>query len=228
VLDVSGALDLLKGCGFEVHADQPDSQDAGTFAYFLDDAKLTYVEAGLLQLQLALQAAQEAQQQQQQQQVQPAQAPPAAPAPPAAASRSPAAIASTPGDAAAGAAAVAAAPQVIARDTLVLLPAAPDADVPEWFFERTAAEVKREFMSLLRARQTKEVIASKAWKDLKLGEGSGSRRPTVITLRVRFPEVGEQHPPSEEFRQQQGDASSFVPCHDLLQGKFLVQWQTCC
>lgn len=192
VLDVSGALDFLKACGFEVHADEPDSQDAGTFAYFLDDAKLSQVEAGLLQLQLALQAAQEAQQQQPGQQ----QTPPAAPraGQPARPTSSPAAAG--PAVAASAAAATgtmpapaAAAPQTVSRNTLVLLPAAPDTDVPEWFFERTAAEVKSEFMALLRTRQTKEVFASKAWKDLKLGTSGSSRQPSVITLRVRFPEV---------------------------------------
>jgi hypothetical protein len=124
------------------------------------------------------------------------------------------------------AAAVAAAPQVVARNTLVLLPAAPDTDVPEWFFERTAAEVKREFMSLLRARQTKEVIASKAWKDLKLGPGSGGRQPSVVTVRVRFPEVGVQHPLRNQVASM-GNLSSFVPLHDLPQGMVLVQWRIC-
>lgn len=80
---------------------------------------------------------------------------------------------------------------MVARNTLVLLPAAPDTDVPAWFFERTAAEVKAEFMSLLRSRQTKEVFASKAWKELKLGATSSSgRQPATIMLRIRFPEVG--------------------------------------
>jgi hypothetical protein len=199
ILAVSGALELLKACGFEVHE---DSQDGGTFAYFLDDSKLSYVEAGLLQLQLVLSEMRPAQQQiQGQQQPQPSQAAVAA------------AATSSSGVSSAGAAAAAAASQPpaaaqtvasaptpappvmqppVARNTLVLLPAAPDADVPDWFFQRTAAEVKAEFTALLRRRQAQQVVASKAWKDLKLGAGgssAGSKQPAVITLRVRFPEV---------------------------------------
>ena len=190
VLAVSGALDLLKACGFEMHE---DSQDGGTFAYFLDDTKLAYVEAGLLQLQLVL--SETRQSQQQQQQSEPVQAPAAAAA--TSSGGSSAGAASQPQAAAqAVASAPTPAPQAVqppvARNTLVLLPAAPDADVPDWFFQRTAAEVKAEFTALLRRRQAQQVVASKAWKDLKLGAGSssaGSKQPAVITLRVRFPEV---------------------------------------
>lgn len=194
ILAVNGALELLKACGFEVHADAPGSADAGTFAYFLDDAKLSYVEAGLLQLQIALQAAREAQQDhnqgQTQQPQQPSQAAPTAVASSSSHSSVAAAPAFTPPSQAAAAAAVQ--PPVV-RNTLVLLPAAPDANVPDFFFERTAAEVKAEFMALLRQRQTQQVVASKAWKDLKLGaSSSSSKQPTVITLRVRFPEVSRQ------------------------------------
>jgi hypothetical protein len=204
VLDVSGALDFLKACGFEVHADAADSPEPGTWAYFLDDARLSHVESGLSQLQLAMQAAH---QQHTDTQPQPPQG--VAAAEPG--SYRPVAgpvTAKSPPAAPAAAAAGAQAPQV-ARNTLVLLPAAPDADVPEWFFERTAAEVKAEFMSLLRQRQAKQVVASKAWKDLKLGASSNSsRQPTAITLRVRFPEVchtqlpivASEHPLAAGFR----------------------------
>jgi hypothetical protein len=198
VLDVSGALDFLKACGFEVLTDEqgPGSQEeaGATHAYFLDDAKLSHVEAGLLQLQLALQTAQQAQQPQQQPQqpqAQPAAAASVGSSSGTAAQRASAAAAAPAAAATAAAAQQAAPPQVVARNTLVLLPAVPDTDVPEFFFERTAAEVKAEFMSLLRSRQTKEVFASKAWKDLKLGDSSSSgRQPAAVTLRVRFPEVG--------------------------------------
>lgn len=198
ILAVSGALDLLKACGFEVHE---DSQDGGTFAYFLDDSKLSYVEAGLLQLQLVLSETRQSQQQQQQtqQQPQPAQAAAAAGASSSAVSiagTAAAAASQPPAAAQAVASAPTPAPQAVqppvARNTLVLLPAAPDADVPDWFFQRTAAEVKADFTALLRRRQAQQVVASKAWKDLKLGAGgssAGSKQPAVITLRVRFPEV---------------------------------------
>lgn len=203
ILAVSGALELLKACGFEVLTDAPGSQEAGaTYAYFLDDAKLSYVEAGLLQLQVVLQAAREAQQQHdsqgapQQQQPQPSQAAAAPPATGSSGHSSSVAAAPAsqpPPQAAAAAAAATTAVQQppVARDTLVLLPAAPDANVPDFFFERTAAEVKAEFMALLRQRQQQQVVASKAWRDLQRGAtgSSSSKQPAVITLRVRFPEV---------------------------------------
>jgi hypothetical protein len=197
VLDVSGALDFLKACGFEVHADAADSLQPGTWAYFLDDAQLSHVESGLSQLQLAMQSAQQQHSQQQQTDRQPlgqAQAQPTAQGVAAAGPGSSGlvAMAETTQTAATPAAAAGAQVPLVPRNTLVLLPAAPDADVPEWFFERTAAEVKSEFMSLLRQRQANQVVASKAWKDLKLGgssSSSSSKQPRVITLRVRFPEV---------------------------------------
>jgi hypothetical protein len=202
VLDVPGALDFLAACGFEVHTEQQRGDtEAESCAYFLDDAKLSYVEAGIIQLQTAMSAAAAPNNQQQQHTQQSAGA-----AVPSAASGAAGAVATSPpgvgfsgtaaagggaaGTAAAAAGAAATVAPAVDRKTLVLLPAAPDTEVPEWFFQRTAAEVKAEFMSLLRQRQTREVLASKAWKDLRMGaSNSSSSRSSVITLRVRFPEV---------------------------------------
>lgn len=197
---MSGALDFLKACGFEVHGDlttassgSSSSSQAESFAYFIDDAKLSYVESGLSQLQLALQSAQGGGAEQQHVQQQPSPPVVRQQAATQSANSNAAATSSSTQTAIAQPAPPAAAVAPAARNTLVLLPAAPDIDVPEWFFERTAAEVKAEFMSLLRQRQSKQVFASKAWKDLQQAGGSsssgGSKQPSVITLRVRFPEV---------------------------------------
>jgi len=204
VLDVPGALEFLKACGFEVHADEPGTQ-GDTYAYFLDDTRLSYVDCGLTQLQLAMQPLhndRQATQQQQAGQHQQQQAGAVSLSPQSAACdsmtavqdrkhASSAATGVTATTTTTAAAIAAAALPAVSRNTLVLLPAAPDVDVPEWFFERTAAEVKAEFTSLLRQRQTRQSFASKAWKDLQLGSSSSSssRNPSVVTLRVRFPEV---------------------------------------
>ncbi|KAJ9534494.1 hypothetical protein QJQ45_022152 [Haematococcus lacustris] len=83
------------------------------------------------------------------------------------------------------------------RATKVVLPVAPDmAPPPDWFFERTGAEVKSEWNSLAQRRTAGEVLTTRAWRERAAAAaatstaapgsaGSGSR---VATLRVRFPE----------------------------------------
>lgn len=198
VLDVSGALNFLKACGFEVHADEANNPAADQYAYFLDDAKLRYVESGLSQLLLALQTTQQQAPAPHQQHLDTAAATSSGQLDTPAARPLGHNVDSSPHGVPAGAAVPApgstgiscVAPAAAARNTLVLLPAAPDTEVPAWFFERTAADVKAEFMALLRRRQASEVIASKAWKDLqRTGASSTAKQARVVTLRVRFPEV---------------------------------------
>lgn len=69
----------------------------------------------------------------------------------------------------------------------MLLPAAPDTEVPDWFFERTGAELKAEYMAAVQRRKTGEVLASRAWKEAQLGKQAGPA-PTTACVRVRFPE----------------------------------------
>jgi hypothetical protein len=110
---------------------------------FLDDKDLSLVEEGLLQLQQAALAQQAAHQQTSSQQ-QLTSTPPATATPTAAA-----------GAAVASLAAAAGVPGVsVPRETQVLLPAAPDTEVPDWFFERTGAELKAEYTAMVRRRQT--------------------------------------------------------------------------
>lgn len=196
VVQVAGALELLAAVGFEVHAAaQPgsssskspaaaaaDDEDDG-FAVFLDDSCLDGVQEGLKQLQRALPAALAAQQQYESRH-QPAVQPP----PPVAASQAGSAAA-TPSPAAAAPAAASPAALSVPRETQVLLPAVPDTEVPDWFFERTGAEVKAEYLAKMRQRQAGETFASKSWRDAQLGRGKGQTAPTAATVRVRFPEV---------------------------------------
>ncbi|KAL6761259.1 hypothetical protein V8C86DRAFT_2538967 [Haematococcus lacustris] len=83
------------------------------------------------------------------------------------------------------------------RATKVVLPVAPDmAPPPDWFFERTGAEVKSEWNSLAQRRTAGEVLTTRAWRERAAAAaatstaapglaGSGGR---VATVRVRFPE----------------------------------------
>ncbi|GFR51063.1 hypothetical protein Agub_g13387 [Astrephomene gubernaculifera] len=106
---------------------------------------------------------------------------------------------------AAAAAGVAAVPEV-ERCTQVLLPATPDTEVPEWFFERTAAELKSQWAALQRRRQQQQTLATRAMRERREQEGGrqqqqegregqgeeeegGGRVPAgVARVRVRFPE----------------------------------------
>jgi hypothetical protein len=159
VVDVAGALDFLAAVGFQVHAAEASpaaasssstaaaaaAGDDGGFAVFLDDKDLSLVEEGLLQLQQAALAQQTAHQHPSSQQQQAASTPPETATPTAAAG---AAVACS-------AAAAAGVPGVsVPRETQVLLPAAPDTQVPDWFFERTGAELKVEYTAMVRRRQT--------------------------------------------------------------------------
>lgn len=200
IVKVSGALEFLAAVGFQIHAADPGAaagSDDDGFAVFIDDHQLGLVHEGLRQLQGAFPAAQSAQDQYLQQ---------SAPVVSASALKQMPAVTHTPTPAAqlpdgveinalARVAAsstpltiVPAAPRRIPRDTLVLLPAAPDTTVPDWFFERTGAELKADYMAMLKVRQAGQVIASKAWQEAQSGRQSGPK-PTVAVVRVRFPEV---------------------------------------
>jgi UBX domain-containing protein 6 len=192
VVEVAGGLDFLAACGFEVHAACDSSHTGGDadegFAVFLDDSQLSLVHAGLQELQrvlAAVTAAAPLQQQQQQQQQQSKQ-------------QQQQQQQRTPCQSAAAAASSTSSPQpvpaggspTVTRDTQVLLPAAPDTNVPDWFFERTPADVKAEYAAMVRRRAAGEVVASKAWKDAQLGKGiAGKHQLKESSVRVRFPEV---------------------------------------
>lgn len=202
VVQVPGALQFLAAAGFQIHNAGPSDaaaqentagEDDG-FAVFLDDSMLGLVQEALTQIQRVLPAVQTAEQQSNSQLglMSTATASTSSlPAPATANSaRNPVAqqVNSSASVSAAAIPPTAAAVPPVTRDTQVLLPAAPDVEVPDWFFERTGAELKAEYMSMLRQRQTNEVISSRSWKEAQLGKKAGAK-PTVATVRVRFPEV---------------------------------------
>lgn len=192
----------------------PAAANTDGVAVFTTDRQLELVQAGLQQLQQLLSAAQVAQhqlnqqrqlqaQQQQQQQQQAAATPDSRQAcddpvhSPAEAIRKPIQQPGAAADAERRSAPAITAVQLtlpgpavvtIPRETKVLLPAAADTTVPDWFFERTGGELKAEYMAKWQTRQTSEVFASKSWKDAQLGRKPGPK-PTEANIRIRFPEV---------------------------------------
>eukprot|EP00878_Enallax_costatus_P018439 GHUV01019411.1.p1 GENE.GHUV01019411.1~~GHUV01019411.1.p1 ORF type:complete len:522 (+),score=195.27 GHUV01019411.1:131-1696(+) len=199
IVNVPGALEFLAAVGFQIHtadigaAAAASNDEHDGFAVFIDDQHLGQVHEGIRQLQRALPVAQAAQEQHLQQSAAVVAA--AAPnpsqhtsavtnsSPPAAEQAS---TASAPHTTSAAPANSPAAPR-IPRETQVLLPAAPDTTVPDWFFERTGAELKADYMAMLKARQTGQVFARKSWKEAQLGRQSGPK-PVVAVIRTRFPE----------------------------------------
>jgi len=78
--------------------------------------------------------------------------------------------------------------QPVERNTQVVLPAAPDTEVPDWFFQRTGAEVKAEWQALAKRRADGEVLTTRAWRDRAAASSGSAQAPATATLRIRFPE----------------------------------------
>lgn len=72
------------------------------------------------------------------------------------------------------------------RNTQVVLPVTPDTEVPDWFFERTGADVKAEYFAVVKKREAGETLTTRAYKERKAGESAVSQ--STATIRVRFPE----------------------------------------
>eukprot|EP00892_Ulva_mutabilis_P011389 jgi/Ulvmu1/8622/UM046_0022.1 len=72
------------------------------------------------------------------------------------------------------------------RNTMVLLPTALGSDVPEWFFDRTGADLKAEFQRTRAARELRETLMTRAHRE-KLTQ-AGRKQHKFATIRVRFPE----------------------------------------
>lgn len=185
VVTVPGALSLLAAAGFTVH-EAAAAQDEG-FAAFLDDSALPAAHEALRLLRavqpsltavLQQEAASSCQAGASTLQAAPtsSKTPPHATQPLAARATSsqgqqlqqPPLLQPPP-------------PPRVSRDTCVVLPAEPNVQLPDDFFERTGAELKAEYLSLLRRRQQGQQVVS--------------RRPQApapvkseAAVRVRFPE----------------------------------------
>lgn len=194
-LQVAGGLELLEAAGFSVDVDTSSPTAA---ASFLDDARLPLAAEALAAVRSAL--AHQA----------PASAtaapPPAVSAPPASqpaaqlATASSCGAADEPSSLLAGvvmagsgaqpeAASSTADSAAAARPTLVLIPAAPDTTVPDWFFDRTPADVKAEYASTVKRRQAGEVLMTRAMREAAARAASrGTQAARFATVRVRLPE----------------------------------------
>lgn len=68
----------------------------------------------------------------------------------------------------------------------VLLPTAPDAHIPDSFFERTGRDLKAEWQRVKKQREQDETLMTKAHREkLRM---AGRKVHKYATIRVRFPE----------------------------------------
>jgi UBX domain-containing protein 6 len=81
------------------------------------------------------------------------------------------------------------------RDTRVLLPRSVEAEVPDWFFQRSGAELKATFLSALRRREESQVLTTRAMRERRAGavssggSGAGASPATLhAAIKVRLPE----------------------------------------
>lgn len=204
-VQVPGGLELLQAAGFQL--DLPHSaslDDDNSRLVYTDDSKLTLASQALAQIQGAMPSGPVAGDRDpalHRAASGPASASnagssSAGTAPPAIAPL-PAALAGSAPRPQAAAAAAAAPPQSISpssgpssaadRPTQVIIPAAPDTQVPDWFFDRTSADVKLEYKSTVLRRQRGEVLMTRAMREQQASK-AGKPKYSHATLRVRFPE----------------------------------------
>ncbi len=56
----------------------------------------------------------------------------------------------------------------------VVLPAAPDVSVPDWFFERTGVEVKAQWLAALRRREEQSQFVTRAMRERAAGPAAAA------------------------------------------------------
>lgn len=71
------------------------------------------------------------------------------------------------------------------RHTQVLLPVAPEVEIPDWFFDRTPNELKFAYQSAVRRRQQEAVLLTRAQREAKQPP---PKVHTHAVIRVRLPE----------------------------------------
>lgn len=80
----------------------------------------------------------------------------------------------------------------IERETKIILPKSVDSeDLPDWFFERTGAELKHAFLSALRRREENKVFMSQAMREKmqkKNKTAETPKEPEYAIVKVRLPE----------------------------------------
>lgn len=56
----------------------------------------------------------------------------------------------------------------------MVLPAAPDVSVPDWFFERTGVEVKAQWLAALRRREEQSQLMTRAMRERAAGPAAAA------------------------------------------------------
>lgn len=181
VVDATGGIELLQACGFELIFERTEgSEEDEGFAVLPDAADIGQVCAALYLLSPA----------------EPRLAPSRATSDPTCSSapaepfsqlgQPPAASSSTSGTQSPTPSAPAAV-QPRPRATQVLIPVDSGAEVAEWVFERSPAELKSAVMAARRKREQSEMLMTRAMKE-KLALGDRRSSPAWGTVRVRMPE----------------------------------------
>ena len=78
------------------------------------------------------------------------------------------------------------------RNTHVILPSSTSSDsIPDWFFDRTGAEIKASFLAAVRSREQSQLLLTQATRErLRAQEAAKIRQalPQFATLKIRLPE----------------------------------------
>ena len=68
----------------------------------------------------------------------------------------------------------------------VVLPTQTDAALPDWFFNRTSADVKRDYLNARKQKEQSQVLMTRAMREQLVSKARKSH--VFTTIRVRFPE----------------------------------------
>ncbi|GLI63442.1 hypothetical protein VaNZ11_006333 [Volvox africanus] len=120
----------------------------------------------------------------------------------------------------------------IERCTQVLLPAAPDTKVPDWFFERTGAEIREQWAAIIRKREEQERFMTRTMREVRMQQeaaaaaaagGAMTGGDIHAAVRVRFPEgvclqgqFGASEPVSRVFEWVSGSLRSPALTFELI------------
>jgi len=190
IVSVNGAVEFLEACGFEFMFEDKAPGEQGEqaaaaavegYAFLPDSSGLSHVQTGWRELSSVMTA----------HGIPLPEAPSPAPEPqaPAAGQAAPSRLPDPSTRSPTGAARQQQQQppaQPVPRQTQVLLPVTPDTQVPDWFFERTGADVKAEYLRLVKRREEGEVLTTRAHREKERAGAAVTH--TQASVRVRFPE----------------------------------------
>eukprot|EP00803_Ostreobium_quekettii_P004032 evm.model.scf_665.4 EVM.evm.TU.scf_665.4 scf_665:34511-37310(-) len=73
------------------------------------------------------------------------------------------------------------------RNTKLLLPRPTEADIPDWFFQRTGGEIRMQYLAAKKAREDSQVLMTKAYRE-QLQAAKRGPPPDHAVIRIRLPE----------------------------------------